>query len=289
MTIRFTMFQSLSLLMMAMIGMVCCSPNKGRPDTGASPGDTVAVAVMHLTDTSSFVKANGEQCLICAEGNITYPNSYGDTAATARLQRLFANVVLDAGDSLSLDEAAHFYIANSIHQYDFAGVPRTTADGHDDETESQDTVFKYNTTTNVQVFYHSPKLITFNKVEVVKKNDHVTSLIHRYYTFDLAELRYVDLLRLFREDALPEVSQLLRAKLMELHHVTTNEQLNDLGYFNVENLTVTRNFYFDDNGVTWSFLPNELAVEAVGEPKITISYGDLSESLCENSIIERLK
>ena len=84
-----------------------------------------------------------------------------------------------------------------------------------------------------------------------------------------------------------ELSQLLKQQLLAQNNASGNEQLNDLGYFNVENITVSRNFYFDDKGVTWSFLPNELAVEAVGEPKITIPYGDLKPSLCENSILER--
>ena len=77
--------------------------------------------------------------------------------------------------------------------------------------------------------------------------------------------------------------------MLKQNNVTGNEQLNDLGYFNVENITVSRNFYFDDKGITWSYLPNELAVEAVGEPKITIPYGELGDFLCDNSIIERLK
>ena len=51
---------------------------------------------------------------------------------------------------------------------------------------------------------------------------------------------------------------------------------------------MTRNFYFDDKGVTWSYLPNELAVEAVGEPKITIPYSELASALCDDSIISRL-
>ena len=83
--------------------------------------------------------------------------------------------------------------------------------------------------------------------------------------------------------------QLLKQQLLTQNNATGNEQLNDLGYYNVENITVTRNFYFDDKGVTWSFLPNELAVEAVGEPKISIPYGNLEPSLSEESIIQRLK
>jgi hypothetical protein len=61
-----------------------------------------------------------------------------------------------------------------------------------------------------------------------------------------------------------------------------------MGYFNVENIMVTSNFYFDDKGVTWSYLPNELAVEAVGEPRITIPYNELKDYLCDESVITKL-
>ena len=116
----------------------------------------------------------------------------------------------------------------------------------------------------------------------------MTSVTHRYYSFDVTTQSFIDVSSLFRDDAIADVCQLLRQQLMAQNNVSGNEQLNDLGYFNVENITVTRNFYFDDDGVTWSYLPNELAVEAVGEPKITIPYGDLEPSQCENSILERL-
>jgi hypothetical protein len=39
--------------------------------------------------------------------------------------------------------------------------------------------------------------------------------------------------------------------------------------------------------VTWSYLPNELAVEAVGEPKITIPYSELKDMQCDDSILEK--
>jgi len=124
---------------------------------------------------------------------------------------------------------------------------------------------------------------------VVKKNDKVTSVTHRYYSFDVESQSFIDLSRMFRDDALADVCQLLRKQLLAQNNAKGNEQLNDLGYFNVENISVTRNFYFDDNGVTWSYLPNELAVEAVGEPKITIPYSDLDDYLCDDSIIKKLK
>ncbi len=76
---------------------------------------------------------------------------------------------------------------------------------------------------------------------------------------------------------------------MEQHQVTTNEQLNDLGYFNAENLVVTRNFYFDGKSMTWTYQPGELAVVAIGEPAITLDLDVLRPYACDNSVIKYFK
>jgi hypothetical protein len=235
---------------------------------------------------SSFMMSNGERCTIVAEATIEYPKTIGENLPADSLQRLFAAYVLESGDTLSLSEAMNQVVVNSMHQYDFM----EGAVSEDDVAEDSDdmTTLKYVTSTRITPIYNKHGVVTFERVDVVKKNDKVSSVTHRYYSFDVESQAYIDVNRLFRDDAISDVCQLLKQQLLAQNNATGNEQLNDLGYFNVENITVSRNFYFDDNGVTWSFLPNELAVEAVGEPKITIPYKDLEPSLCENSIIDRL-
>ncbi len=260
----------------------------GKSDS-ASKGDgklAVALKSLHLNDNSSFTMSNGERCTIVAEATIDYPVSSGDNVAVDTLQRLFAAYVLEASDSLSLQDAMQQVVANSMHQYDFMQEPVSK----DEVDESEDlATIKYATSTRVSPIYNKNGVVTFERVDVVKKNDKVTSVTHRYYNFDVETQTYIDVNDLFRDDAIADVCQLLKQQLLTQNNATGNEQLNDLGYYNVENITVTRNFYFDDKGVTWSFLPNELAVEAVGEPKISIPYGNLEPSLSEESIIQRLK
>ena len=253
-----------------------------------SKGDgkpAVTVKTQHMNDNSSFTMSNGERCTIVADATIDYPVSAVDGVAIDSLQRLFASVVLESGDSLSLQEAMRQVVANSMHQYDFMQEPVNK----DEADESEDlATLKYATSTRITPIYNKNGVVTFERVDVVKKNDKVSSVTHRYYSFDVTTQSCIEVNQLFRDDAVADVCQLLRQQLLTQNNVTGNEQLNDLGYFNVENISVTRNFYFDDKGVTWSYMPNELAVEAVGEPKITIPYSDLEPFLCENSIIERL-
>ena len=241
-----------------------------------------------MSDTSGFTMSNGERCTIAAEASIDYPAGAAEGIAVDSLQRLFAAYVLESGDSLSLQEAMRQVVSNSMHQYDFMAEPVTADEAIDEAVGDGQTTLRYATSTRVTPIYNKNGVVTFERVDVVKKNDKVTSVTHRYYSFDVENLAYIDVNSLFRDDAVADVCQLLKTQLLAQNNVTGNEQLNDLGYFNVENITVTHNFYFDDNGVTWSYLPNELAVEAVGEPKITIPYSNLKDYQCDNSILERL-
>ena len=277
-----THYLQLAILLVVTALLASCS--KSSPGGGGQPA--VAVKSQQLSDASSFTLSNGERCSIVAEATIDYPVTGTNGVAVDSLQRLFAAYVLESGDSLSLQEAMRQVVANSMHQYDFMEEPMTEAVA--DEAAEMNTL-KYVTSTRVAPIYNKNGVVTFERVDVVKKNDKVTSVTHRYYSFDVENQTYIDVNRLFRDDAVADVCQLLRQQLLAQNNATGNEQLNDMGYFNVENITVTRNFYFDDNGVTWCFLPNELAVEAVGEPKITIAYKDLSDFLCDGSIIEKLK
>lgn len=273
------------VISLSIIGFLfsCGKMKTGKSDDGKS---AVIVKTQQLSDNSSFAMSNGERCTIVADATIDYPVNAGEGVPVDSLQRLFAAYVLELGDSLSLQEAMRQVVANSMHQYDFMREP--VAKGEADEADDMATI-KYATSTRVTPIYNRNGVVTFERVDVVKKNDKVASVTHRYYSFDVTTQSFIDLNMLFRDDALPDVCQLLKQQLLAQNNASGNEQLNDLGYFNVENLTVTRNFYFDDKGVTWSYLPNELAVEAVGEPRITISYDALKSALCDDSIIERLK
>ena len=275
----FTLFIILSLTAL----LFSCS--KTGKSSGGDGKPAVTVKSQRLNDSSSFMMSNGERCTIIADATIDYPVKAEDGTPMDSLQKLFAAYVLESGDSLSLQDAMRQVVTNSMHQYDFMVEPVSQEELAEDEGMA---TLKYATSTRVTPMYNKNGVVTFERVDVVKKNDKVTSVTHRYYSFDVKTQTFIDLNRLFREDVVADVCQLLKQQLLKQNNATGNEQLNDLGYFNVENISVTRNFYFDDKGVTWSYLPNELAVEAVGEPKIFIPYGDLTDYLCDDSILERL-
>lgn len=274
-------FSIVILLFFTLLTFSCGKNGKVKSGDGKP---AVTLKTQQLSDKSTFKLSNGERCTIIADASIDYPVATIQGTAVDSLQRLFAAYVLESGDSLSLQDAMRQVVANSMHQYDF--MEEQTSDDEAAEGDEQATL-TYVTSTRITPIYNKNGVVTFERVDVVKKNNTVTSVTHHYYSFDVETQTYIDVNRLFRDDAIADVCQLLKQQLLKQNNATGNEQLNDLGYFNVENITVSRNFFFDDEGVTWSYLPNELAVEAVGEPKITLPYGELKDFLCDDSIIER--
>lgn len=274
-----------TLLMLLSITSLLCSCSKTGKSKANDGKPAVTVQNQQLSDNSGFTMTGGTRCTIVADASIDYPVADDEGMAVDSLQRLFAAYVLESGDSLSLQEAMRQVVANSMHQYDFMQEP---VGGDEVDERDDEATLKYATSTRITPVYNTNGIVTFERVDVVKKNDKVTSVTHRYYSFDVKTQTLIDLSSLFRDDAVADVCQLLKQQLLTQNNATGNEQLNDLGYYNVENITVTRNFFFDDKGMTWSFLPNELAVEAVGEPRITIPYSELSDSKCDDSILDRL-
>ena len=255
------------------------------------PQDTVGIASTQVTDNSSFKKSNGEQCKISINANIAYPKVYKDSADTRKLQQLFTTVLLDVpGDSVNLQDAMHEYAAAYLDQ----NAP--TADDEDvqnDESEGGDdydavSVVSYNATINITPIFNKDGILTFCKEEIIKKNNRVTLKTHHYYNIDLEAMAQIAVNRIFKSSSLNDVCQLIKDKLMSQNNVKSEDELNDLGYYNLPNLSVSNNFFFTDKGITWSFEPNELAINAIGEPQISLDFSSLKPYFLENSIINNL-
>lgn len=254
----------------------------GTQDT-VMPNDSVALNVTTLKDTTCFKLSQGGKCNILANATIAYPDKFKDKTTTEKLQKLFADFVLDAGDSISFDAALKNYAKSVINQY---GADET--DGAYDDEDCDDAVYRYNSDVNISVVFNTDNIITFCKEETVRKNGEVTMRTHNYYNFDLTTMTLIDLSRLFKDESYDEITKMLKSNLMSQNHVKTETELNDLGYYNLDNLTLTNNFFFSKDKIVWSYEPNELAIASVGEPQIELPIESLQSYLCDNSVLLRL-
>lgn len=273
----------ISTIIVLSFSWLCISCNQ-TASNGYTSTDTVSTSATQKVDSTSYIKSNGEKCNIFADATIAVPTNCGNGNIT-ELRKQFAKYVLDAPDSLSVDEALNQYMINYLKQYEIS-YNEDTAEGLDDEIDS-DTIKTYNNSINISVLYNNKDIVTFSKVIVTRKNNYVSSVVHRYYNFDIKTGNYITLNNLFRDDAIQYLCQDFKSILMSENSVSSVDQLNEVGYFNIDNLTVNLNFFFDETGITWVYLPNELAIQNLGEPKIKITYSNLEPYLNDNSLVKR--
>lgn len=275
-------------MMLAVSCVMMAGCGNGSSGSDAFVGDTVLVDSYKLSDSSSFLKSNGDRCNVIVDASVAIPIKFGTNTDVNKLNDLIKHYILDCADSLSIKQGVAHMVDGTLHQYDFSDAPEEN-EHIEGDAPSDNAVQTFTTSINVYVIYNKYNLLTLCKVEMLKKDDQVSSISHKYYNFDMKNHCYIDLNKVFNEDALSMVSSDLRNELKRSNKVTSDDQLNELGYYNIDNLNVTNNFYFEDAGITWSFLPNELAVEALGEPKVMIPYENLESYISEKSVINYIK
>lgn len=273
-----------SIIIYLLLSSLCLSCGNFSTSNDTSYNDTVAVEIIKKNDSTSYIKSDGQKCDVYAEATISVPTSCGSKDITV-IRQLFAKYLLDAADTISVDEALNQYVSNYLKQYE---ISYNSVDVEDNEDESDiDNVKTYNNSINISVYFNNYNIVTFSKTEVIKKDGQVSSVTHKYYNIDLETNSLITLGSLFRDDASSALCQDLKASLMAENKVASADELNEVGYFNIDNMTVPRNFFFDKEGITWVYLPNELAIEALGEPRIKLSYDILEPYMSDKSAIIR--
>lgn len=234
----------------------------------------------------SFKKSNGELCKITIKVVASYPIEYKDEESTEKLQQLFCQAILGATEGQSDVKEAMNYYAKSLIAQNSSHQVNEESEVYEEDYDVID-VDNFELTIKISSVYNDKDLLSFNREETVIKNDQVTSVTHTYVNFDLQSMKKVTLGDLFLNENQVQITQMLKSKLMEDQGAKDEDELNQLGYYNLPNLSVTNNFYFSDKGITWSYEPNVIAVPAVGETTIMLPISDLKRYNYDSSLLNR--
>lgn len=255
----------------------------------ASEGD-VTIATDSVVQTGSFKKSNGELCDMKVTLVVSYPQAYKDSLTHLKLIDLFCSQMLKAPKGTTDVKSAMKSYAQSLVSQNTPSTEGENQVGSDSLNLDVDEVDidHFEPRIVIKAVYNDNGLLTLCREESINKNGQISSMSHHYVSFDLKEMKRVTLSDMFRDDCLDKLTAKLKEKLMDDKGASTEDELNDLGYFNLPNLSVTSNFFFTSKGVTWSYDSSVIAVASVGEPTINIDYDDLEQFFCDNSVLKRM-
>lgn len=277
---RFLVFPLILALAFCVLG--------GCSDAGKQESK-VDFATDSVVQLGAFKKSNGEMCQMKVNVVVSYPVASKDSMAMRELQQVFNREVLHAPKGISqVKDAIKFYAQSLVNNNtpSQAGATRASNDTITGEIDEID-IDRLELSVIISVVYNAHNIISFCKEETIKKNNYTTSVTHHYVSLDLDSLKRITLSDLFRDDCIDQVTKSLKKQLMSDKGAGNEDELNDFGYFNLPNLTVSGNFFFTPDGITWSFDPGVIAVASVGEPTINIDYDDLMQFKGDNSLLDR--
>lgn len=149
-----------------------------------------------------------------------------------------------------------------------------------------------NTKNIIIINYKMKSDITYNDCGVISLLKQIETDIHggdsllesSYLNYDIAHGKIIDNISLFGEDNQDAIVSMLRQELMDKNDARTEQQLIDLGFFNLDNMSLSNNFTFTSSGIMWEYRPLELGCFALGYVDIELSYDDLAPYVVSEEI-----
>ena len=267
------------------IGVLIIVSCKGlSTSTNTMSTDSVTISKETLADTTYFKLTSGGNCDIIANATFCYPKAYRDAKATEALHSLFIINVLELADTIEFDQSFKKYIAGVLHQYGISENERP-----EDVEDDYESVYQYASNTTISPVYNKNGVLTFCKAELTTKNGKQTMSTHRYSNFDLEQMKLIEFNDLFIESSTDDLTMLIKSNLMKQLNAKTEDDVINMGYFNLDNLKPTTNFSIGTDGITWTYLPYEIALLSVGETNITVKYDELEMLMQDNDLVARIK
>ncbi|MGL4292083.1 MAG: DUF3298 and DUF4163 domain-containing protein [Bacteroidales bacterium] len=93
---------------------------------------------------------------------------------------------------------------------------------------------------------------------------------------------------LFPETSLQDVGSLIIGQIAKDRNFTNPAQLNEDGFFSIEDVVPTDNFYINEEGIGWVYNPYEIAVYATGQIHVFLDWSTVKPYLQEETPVMKL-
>ncbi len=110
------------------------------------------------------------------------------------------------------------------------------------------------------------------------------------FTLDMTNGKRITEDDLFVEDYQDALAEILVNEIAKQNKLTDTKDLENIGYFSIDEIYPNNNFYIDDNGITYTFNEYEIAAYALGTTTVHLNFDQVKMLLKEdNPLVGRIK
>jgi hypothetical protein len=218
--------------------------------------------------------------------SFVYPTSGIEPDQLEHLQSLFTeNVLSETLGSLSPQKAIDQYLQQYVTNFDRLNTEDFSTEDYSLEDESDFSYYLY--IENV-IVYSGKQFLSF-----IVKNDNYEGGAHGSHNV-FGYVINLNTGELLNEEAFSgnnykkNLSAMMIQKIAKANGVENAEQLENIGYINIEELAPNGNFTLDDKGITYYFNEYEIAAYFIGVTEVFIPYEELNIYTTKESPIASL-
>jgi hypothetical protein len=286
------------LLFTASLLFVACANDRRSPFLSANhiDFDTITVVERHHLSGDTL----NPYCEIRI--NFIFPVS-SEEISVDTLQRFFVESVfgLTFREFEPFDAVRKYvqaYIANYIADArtfresvrDFLAMRERTADMnvYDEGLPISDVFFSYYEDLSNVITYNQHGILAFQVKQSNRKGDFISFDSFRNHVIDLHTGTRIIEFDIFNPGYDRALQSLIIASLLEQNGVRSIDELEDIGFFGIEEIVPNGNFLLDDKGITYTFNKGEYSVYQIDAPTVFIPYSSIRSLLRGNTVVARL-
>ncbi len=192
----------------------------------------------------------------------SYIENYQNDAEIYKVNKLAQNNVSDALDELYLTDDEHDYLPEVFYSY------------YENLSDS--------------IVYNHYGIISFQVKQINNKGGQISYETVKNYVLDLSSGKLITEDDIFTVGYDVALRPIIQNSLMEVNKVKSVHELEDLGFFGLDEILPNKNFLITDKGITYTFNKGEYSAYQLDVPEIFIPYGSIRSLLRENSIVSKL-
>ena len=220
--------------------------------------------------------------------NFTYPAKYDNKDILKKIQQQFVYSYFGDGyENLSPEEATAKYTEVYLNNY------KDLEDEYKAEVAKADETpvgawFSY--------FEMSSDDIAYNKNDILSYTvnfENYTGGAHGAHSFTnhVIDMKTGNLIKeddIFIEGFQEDLAQILIDRIAKQNTVENPKELENIGFFSIDEIFPNGNFLIDDNGITYTFNEYEIAAYVVGATNVHLPYEEIQYLLKKESPIAHL-
>lgn len=216
-----------------------------------------------------------------------YPTAYSDNAILDSIQKIFISVYIgDTYKAYPIHEAFTKFENQYVEDYkkDAETFYNEERFNHDDPDE----YFSYYETITNEIKFNKENLLSFQINESGRKASNSTSFLGlKNYVINLQTGSLIVEEDIFLPDYQEAFTKIFQDYLLKTNKVNSISQLEDLGYYGLEEMIPNNNFLLDNKGITYLFNKGECLIYQKEPIEIFVAYENISALLKEDSPISK--